>query len=71
MGWTGACGAPWNAIWELLMKQRGWSESDPCMFLSDWMTDCLSNFFMTEMVLTTSSNECGSALMMAITASSS
>jgi hypothetical protein len=35
------------------------------------MTDCLSNLSRTEMVRTRSSNECGSALMMAITASSS
>ena len=41
------------------------------MFLRDWMTDCLSNLSRTEMVCTTSSKECGSALMMAMTASSS
>ena len=41
------------------------------MFRSDWMTDCLSNLSRTEMVLTTSSKEWGSALMMAMTASSS
>ena len=34
------------------------------MFLSNWMTDCLSNLSRTDMVLTTSSNECGSSLMM-------
>ena len=34
--------------------ERVWS-----MFLSDWMTDCLSNLSRTEMVLTTSSKECG------------
>jgi hypothetical protein len=66
----------WNVIWEVLKKQRrqmkcqrGWSESDPCSW--DWMTDDLSNFSKTEMVCTSSSKECGSALMMAITASSS
>ena len=41
------------------------------MFQSDWMTDGLSNLSRIEMVLTTSSNEWGSALMMAMTASSS
>jgi hypothetical protein len=41
------------------------------MFLSDWITDCLSNLSRTEIVRMTSSKECGSALMMAITASSS
>jgi hypothetical protein len=40
------------------------------MFLRDWMTDDLSNLSRTEMVHTTSSKECGSTLMMAITASS-
>ena len=45
---------------------RMWS-----MLRSDWMTDCLSNLSRMEMVLTTSSKDCGSALMMAITASSS
>ena len=45
---------------------RVWS-----MFRSDWMTDDLSNLSRIEMVLTTSSKECGSALMMAMTASSS
>ena len=45
---------------------RVWS-----MFRSDWMTDDLSNLSRIEMVLTISSKECGSALMMAITASSS
>ena len=46
--------------------ERVWS-----MFRSDWMTDCLSNLSRTEMVLTTSSKEWGSALMIAMTASSS
>ena len=41
------------------------------MFRSDWMTDGLSNLSRMEMVLTTSSKEWGSALMMAMTASSS
>ena len=41
------------------------------MFRSDWMTDGLSNFLRMEMVLTMSSKEWGSALMMAMTASSS
>ncbi len=41
------------------------------MFLRDWMTDCLSTLSRTEMVQITSSKECGSALMMAMTASSS
>jgi hypothetical protein len=45
---------------------RVWS-----MFRSDWMTDGLSNLSRIEIVLTTSSNEWGSALMMAMTASSS
>ena len=45
---------------------RVWS-----MFRSDWMTDGLSNLSRIEMVLTTSSKEWGSALMMAMTASSS
>ena len=45
---------------------RVWS-----MFQSDWMTDGLSNLLRMEMVLTTSSKEWGSALMMAMTASSS
>ena len=40
------------------------------MFRSDWITDCLSNLSRTEMVLTTSSKEWGSALIMAMTASS-
>ena len=44
---------------------RVWS-----MFLSDWITDCLSNLSKTEMVCTTSSKEPGSTLMIAITASS-
>jgi hypothetical protein len=41
------------------------------MFLRDWRTEGLSNLSRTEIVRTTSSKECGSALMMAITASSS
>jgi hypothetical protein len=41
------------------------------MLRSDWMTDGLSNLSRIKMVLTTSSNEWGSALMMAMTASSS
>ena len=41
------------------------------MLQSDWITDCLSNLSRTEMVRTMSSKDCGSALMMAITASSS
>jgi hypothetical protein len=41
------------------------------MFMRNWMRDCLSNLSRTETVCTTSSKECGSALMMAITASSS
>jgi hypothetical protein len=45
---------------------RVWS-----MFRSDWITDGLSNLSRMEMVLTTSSKEWGSALMMAMTASSS
>ena len=45
---------------------RVWS-----MFRRDWITDCLSNLSRTEMVCTTSSKEWGSALMMAMTASSS
>ena len=47
--------------------ERVWS-----MFWSNWMTDCLSNLSRTaEMVLTMLSKEWGSALMMAMTASSS
>ena len=38
---------------------------------SDWTTDCLSNLSRTEMVRATSSKEWRSALMMAVTASSS
>ena len=38
---------------------------------SDWTTDCLSNLSRTEMVRATSSKEWRSALMMAMTASSS
>jgi hypothetical protein len=45
---------------------RVWS-----MFRRDWSTDGLSNLSRMEMVLTTSSKEWGSALMIAITASSS
>ena len=40
------------------------------MLQRDWITDCLLNLSRTEMVLTTSSKEWGSALMMAMTASS-
>ena len=46
--------------------ERVWS-----MFWSNWITDYLSNLSRTEMVLTTSSKEWGSTLMMAMTASSS
>ena len=46
--------------------ERVWS-----MFRSNWITDYLSNLSRTEMVLTTSSKEWGSTLMMAMTASSS
>ena len=46
--------------------ERIWS-----MLQRDWTTDCLSNLSRTEMVLTTSSNEWGSTLMMVMTASSS
>ncbi len=41
------------------------------MFQSAWITEGLSNLSRTEMVHTTSSKEWGSALMMAMTASSS
>ena len=41
------------------------------IFQSDWTTDCLSNLSRTEMVRTMLSKEWGSALMMAMTASSS
>jgi hypothetical protein len=41
------------------------------MFQSNWMTDGLSNLSKMEIVLITSSKECGSTLMMAMTASSS
>jgi hypothetical protein len=45
---------------------RVWS-----MFQSDCITDGLSNLSRIEIVLTMSSKECGSTLMMAMTASSS
>ena len=46
--------------------ERVWS-----ILRRDWSTDCLSNLSRTDMVLTTSSKKWGSALMMAMTTSSS
>ena len=62
-------GAPVDAAKAEVVEERlvcVWS-----MLWSDWITDGLSNLSRTEMVHTMSSKEWGSALMIAITASSS
>ena len=62
-------GAPEDAAKAEVVEERlarVWS-----MLRSDWITEGLSNLSRTEMVRTTSSKEWGSALMMAMTASSS